>query len=77
MMNSSAMLSPRRESFNPKNPEHLRSYFKFVTERKWGTVMFILEPQFSSVPEMVAQKFAVYMLTRELAKYKNTEKEPA
>lgn len=58
--------SINRVKFNPADPAHQRSYYKYLTTQRWGKVQFICEPKYSSVPEMVAHQFAVYALTKEL-----------
>lgn len=61
------MINPalNRVAFDPSNMEHRGSYYKFLTTKSWGKAQFILEPQFSSLPEMVAYKFAIYELEKE------------
>jgi hypothetical protein len=61
------MINPslNRVTFDPSNIEHRGSYYTFLTTKRWGKVQFICEPQFSSVPEMVSYKFAIYELEKE------------
>ena len=54
----------RREEFNPKNKEHLKSYQKFLKTGNWGDVQFHCEFPYVTVPETVSRKFANYTLQK-------------
>lgn len=56
----------RREEFNPKNKEHLKSYQNFLKTGNWGAVQFHCEFPYVTVPETVSRKFANYTLSKVL-----------
>jgi len=47
----------RRETFNPKNKDHLKSLSKFVHTGNWGEIQFHVEQPFTNVPATVMDKF--------------------
>jgi len=54
----------RREEFDPKNKEHLKSYQKFLKSGNWGDVQFYCEFPYVTVPETVSRKFANHSLSK-------------
>lgn len=57
----------RREPFDPKNKEHLKSYKSFLNGGNWGDVQFYCEFPYVTVPETVSRKFANHSLSELLS----------
>lgn len=56
------LLNIRREVFDPQNLEHLRSYYRFITEGRWGDIQFFSTPEHSTVPSNVSDIFTKHYL---------------
>jgi hypothetical protein len=54
----------RREEFNPKLKDHLKSYQNFLKTGNWGEVQFFCEFPYVTVPETVSRKFACHTLAK-------------
>jgi len=47
----------RRETFDPKDKDHLKSLSNFVHTGNWGEIQFHVEQPFTTVPATVMDKF--------------------
>jgi hypothetical protein len=58
----------KRESFDPENKDHLKSYLKYINSGNWGEVHFFSEAPFVTVPATVNHRYALHTLKEKLIK---------
>ena len=63
------MFTFNKFTFDAANQEHRKIYFDYLANgNKWGdTNKFILEQDYSSIPEMIREKIVNYYLEQEFA----------
>lgn len=54
-----------RQTFDPENPQHIRSLKTFIATGNWGDVQFYVEAPYEDVPTTVLMRFASSMLNVE------------